>query len=100
VDRTGRVAVSAQFVDIEDFSEGLAAVEVDGKWGYVDTSGKMVIAPQFGHAQRFRGGTARVSTGNRYGLIDKKGKFIWGPEKFKASPWWWLALPEAALMRG
>lgn len=29
------------------FSEGLAAVEVDGKIGFIDTRGKMVIKPQF-----------------------------------------------------
>lgn len=30
------------------FSEGLAAVEVDGKIGFIDAQGKMVIKPQFG----------------------------------------------------
>lgn len=30
------------------FSEGLAAVEVDGLIGFIDTTGRMVIEPQFG----------------------------------------------------
>jgi len=30
-----------------DFSEDLAPVYQDGKWGYIDKTGKMVIQPQF-----------------------------------------------------
>lgn len=28
------------------FSDGLAAVKIGDKWGYIDKSGKMVIAPR------------------------------------------------------
>src|SRR2546427_3206605 len=43
-----------------DLSEGLAALSIDGKNGYVDTTGTVVIAPQFETAEAFAGGVARV----------------------------------------
>jgi hypothetical protein len=36
------------------FSEGLAAVKVNGKWGIIDKKGKMVIPPQFIDAYWFQ----------------------------------------------
>jgi hypothetical protein len=46
---------------VKDFSEGLAAVRVDGKWGFIDRTGKMTIPAQFGIAEPFSEGLAAVS---------------------------------------
>ncbi|EOA6136260.1 WG repeat-containing protein, partial [Campylobacter coli] len=32
---------------VGNFSEGLAGVELNGKWGFIDKSGKIVIEPKF-----------------------------------------------------
>ena len=37
------MAIQPQFDEATDFSEGLAAVKIGGKWGFVDKSGKFVI---------------------------------------------------------
>ncbi|MBX9938102.1 MAG: WG repeat-containing protein [Candidatus Obscuribacterales bacterium] len=42
------------------FSEGLAAAEKDGRFGYIDKSGRFVIKPQFKWAYSFREGRAKV----------------------------------------
>lgn len=60
------------------FSEGLAAVKINGLYGYVDTSGSVVIQPQFGAAFAFSGGLARVELPNngKTGFIDKQGATV------------------------
>jgi len=35
------------------FSNGLLAVEIDGKWGYVNTKGDIVIQALYDEAQHF-----------------------------------------------
>ena len=37
------MVIEPQFDGIRVFSEGLAGVEKDGKWGYIDKSDKLVI---------------------------------------------------------
>jgi WG containing repeat len=44
------------------FSDGLAMIEVKGKYGYIDHSGAFVIKPQFLIASGFSDGMARVVT--------------------------------------
>lgn len=75
---------SAQFVQAPEyeeggeFHEGLAAVRVNGKWGYVDTGGSWVIPPTLSHAEEFRRGLARVAwEDGGYGYINKGGETIW-----------------------
>ena len=70
------------------FSEGLAAVQVDGKWGFIDTTGKYVIQPQFPGTLvgYFHDGLANVATeATTFGIsrnwifINKKGDQVLGP---------------------
>ncbi len=55
-----------------DFSEGLAAVMVKDKFGYINTDGEWVISPQFETAMQFKGGIAAVKQNGKYGLIRLK----------------------------
>ncbi len=43
-----------------NFSEGVAAVCYQGKWGYIDTSGNFIISPTFNMAGEFRDGLAPI----------------------------------------
>lgn len=47
IDKDGRSAFEKRFNWASDFSEGLAAVLEEGKWGYIDEAGDMVIPPRF-----------------------------------------------------
>jgi len=49
------------FDDVMPFSNGMAAVKIDKKWGFIDTSGKMVIKPQYYSRSQFNEGVAPVS---------------------------------------
>src|SRR4029079_16166404 len=61
-----------------NFSEGLALVEKDGKYGFINQAGEMTIEPQFYDAKDFHNGLARVSYArDGWGYIDKSGRFVW-----------------------
>ncbi len=53
------------------FSDGLAAVKIHGKWGYMDKRGSLAIMPQYEAAMPFQGGIAGVVLNNSYGFINK-----------------------------
>ena len=63
------------------FPEGLAAVSLNGRWGFIDLTGQFVIEPQFSFAENFANGVARVELDGQYGYINRQGEFIWGPVK-------------------
>ncbi|MBY5436949.1 WG repeat-containing protein [Rhizobium leguminosarum] len=68
------------------FSEGLAAVRSEGRFGYIDSKGEMVIAPTFDLARGFRNGHAEVVVGDKAGIIDRTGKFLLPPNYARAIP--------------
>jgi hypothetical protein len=41
--QTGKLVISPQFNQAYPFSQGLAAVNIGDKWGYIDKTGKFVI---------------------------------------------------------
>ncbi|NLT40866.1 MAG: WG repeat-containing protein [Clostridiales bacterium] len=62
----------------EAFSEGMAAVKVDGLYGYIDRDFRIVIEPQFWFADPFYEGKANVSYSmNSYAVIDKSGNVLY-----------------------
>jgi S-layer homology domain/WG containing repeat len=75
LDRTGKWVVKPQD-SIATFAEGLAAVEVNGKYGYVDVAGNAVIAPQFEEVGAFSQGLAPVKVGEQWGYIDRTGNIM------------------------
>jgi WG containing repeat len=78
--RNDRDDVLDRIEECYDFSEGLAAVKLGNKWGYIDKSGKTVIQQQFDEAEPFSEGLAAVkvlqSNITKAGYIDKEGKIV------------------------
>ena len=63
------------------FSEGLACVNVGGKYGYIDKTGRFAIEPQFSFAENFSDGLALFSDEKGgLGYLDKKGKVVIKPK--------------------
>ena len=61
------------FDDALPFSGGLAAVKVNGVWGYIDTNGESAIDPAFEEAGSFTGNLAAVKRDGVWCVIDKSG---------------------------
>lgn len=73
-----------------DFHEGLAAVHIDNKWGYINPAGEIVIEPQFDSptppddivsggapgAEPFQNGYAKVYKDGGWNMIDKQGNLM------------------------
>jgi hypothetical protein len=80
---TGKYVINPQYSNVNRFSDGLAAVQQNGLWGYVGIDGKMAIEPQFDYAYSFTDGKALVALGSgedaKYGFIDKTGLFTLNP---------------------
>lgn len=79
LDEKGKIVVPALFDYEGDFSEGLAAVELNEEYGFIDKTGIIVIEPRsYLYLPQFVNGLARVTTRDfNFGYIDKKGKFVW-----------------------
>ena len=80
IDRSGNCVIRPQFDDAASFSEGLAAVEKDGKHGYVRLDGSIAVPCRFEEACPFRAGLAAVKIDGQWKFIDASGQVaIAGP---------------------
>jgi hypothetical protein len=78
IDQAGRFISGESFESVHrGFSEGLAAVRVNKRWGYIDTEGKWKIPPSFGLAFEFNEGLACV-IGNGWDFINREGTVVFG----------------------
>ena len=77
IDNVGRVIVEPIFGHkTQNFSDGLAAVNKNGKYGYINKTGQFTIEPQFESAGSFKNGVANVKKDGKFGLIDKSGQIF------------------------
>ncbi len=58
------------------FSEGLAPIMQDGKWGYINSSGGIMIQPHFDRVQLFSEGLAQVRFRGSWQYIDLRGRIV------------------------
>lgn len=76
VDNEYLYTLDGEWEAAKDFSEGLAAVQTGGKWGFINTDGVLVIDPVYDGAFSFSEGLAAVRKGSRWGYIDKTGNTV------------------------
>jgi hypothetical protein len=70
------------YEEVFEFSEGLAAYQSDGKWGYLNQDCKVQIGPVFAFAESFKNELAPAMESGSYYLIDKLGQKVSGPFLF------------------
>lgn len=75
IDKSGRVVFSCSDYG-GSFSDGLARIELSGKYGFIDRTGKQVVPCKYDHAWDFDHGLAVVSLNGKWGVIDSTGKEI------------------------
>jgi uncharacterized membrane protein YhaH (DUF805 family) len=66
--------IPLKYDKVWDFSEGMAVVLLDGKYGYIDKTGKEVIPLKYDNAWDFSDGLAAVELDGKKFYIDKTGK--------------------------
>jgi hypothetical protein len=76
LDREGHLKIDFQYEWAQNFSEGVAAVQVNGKMGYIDPNGQTVIDLKFDEAGDFSEGLALVRIGTEYHVINKSGDLL------------------------
>ncbi|MDR0954646.1 MAG: WG repeat-containing protein [Rikenellaceae bacterium] len=72
--------IEPQFDNAFNFSEGLARVKINDKYGYIDQAGREVIAPKYDEARGFSEGLALVIINGKWGYIDKTGRKVIAPK--------------------
>lgn len=76
VNENGKWIIPAYYELVDEFSEGLAAVQTDSKWGFIDKTGKEVLPMRYDSAYQFIDGLAPVAIKHKWGFIDKTGKVV------------------------
>lgn len=79
IDRNGNNLSEICYTNIRNQSDGLRAVLVGDKWGYIDNCGNMVISPAFKECFDFHNGRAWAAKSSKFGVIDKSGNFVVEP---------------------
>ena len=83
IDRTGKMVIPAKYAQIQNsltsplskpFSEGLAPVALDQKWGFIDGKGNVAIPFEYEMATAFKNGVAQVIRDGKLIEIDRTGK--------------------------
>lgn len=78
------IIIKPKYQQAGPFTEGLAAVKLGGKYGYIEKDGRCIIPYKYEAAGVFAEGLARVRMNGRYGFIDNTGKQVI-PYKFSAA---------------
>ena len=76
IDINDKLIKSLNYEFLYHFREGLARVEADGKYGYIDKEGKEVVSPKYENTWDFSEGLAKVEVDGKCGYIDKEGKEV------------------------
>jgi hypothetical protein len=61
----GNIAIPLRYDSVGEFSNGLAWVEVNGRYGYIDQQGAFVIKPRYLRARSFSGQAAPVEVASK-----------------------------------
>lgn len=83
----GTLVISAVYDEANYFTlENLAAVKMNGRWGYIDRTGSFAIPIQFDEAAKFSEELAAVKQDGKFGYIDRTGKTVINREYDYAEP--------------
>lgn len=76
IDMTGKPMTNLNLQSVTAFSNGLAGVMINEKWGFIDKSFNLIIQPQFENAESFHNNFATVRIKEKWGLINRKGDIV------------------------
>ena len=68
--------ITRDFDAARDMVDGFAAVNVGGRWGFINSKGNIIVEPIYDEVSDFYCGYAAIKQGSYYGVIDEKGKQV------------------------
>ncbi len=74
VDLFGRLRIANRYKGVDLFNEGLANINIRGKWGCINEKEIIVIQPYYDKKLYFLDGLAIAQKDGKYGIIDNNGK--------------------------
>lgn len=74
--KTREVIIECNYEEVSLFYEGLAAIKLNNRWGYIDKNGKNIIPCMFDSATYFNNGLALVTLNDKYGYINQLGHIV------------------------
>lgn len=90
VSADGKTAIPiSEYNEAQHFSEGLAAVKKDGKWGYIDTAGDLKIPCEYEYNyddMDAQNGMVLLYKDNKFGYANTKGEIVIPLEYTAAAP--------------
>ncbi len=87
INKQGQIAIQARFDDAKEFHNGLAAVKLGEKWGYIDKTGQFDTERVFDWVpEKLDEDLNRVQIGKKWGFVNKSGKVVIQPQFDKAFP--------------
>lgn len=75
-DDNGKIVISCIYDWIDSFSEGMARVRQNGKWGFVDENNNQKIPIRYDYILSFSEGLACVNIKDEWGFIDQVGNLV------------------------
>jgi acyl carrier protein len=76
LDKYGNELTPVKYEWVMFFSEELAPVRLNGKWGYIDVNGIEVIKPKYDDWGYFHDGLAIVGLNGKHGIITQNDKIV------------------------
>lgn len=76
IDTDGKLVGEVAWDEIQDFSEGFAAVSQNEKYGFIDKNGQIVIQPQYTAVRSFHEGLAAVQESGKWKYINAKNETV------------------------
>lgn len=70
VDTQGNILFYSNYDEIQAFSNGVSAVKVGSKWGFINQKNEMVVKPQFDEVRDYSEGLAAVRLNGFWGYIN------------------------------
>lgn len=70
VDIKGNVLFYSSYDEVQEFVNGVSAVRVGNKWGFINQKNEMVVKPQFDEVRNYSEGLAAVRVNGFWGYIN------------------------------
>lgn len=88
MDKEHRITIIKPYFDyIGSFSDNIARININDKWGYINEDGAIIISPIYELAKDFHDGLAAVKVksiiGNKWGYINMQGELVIKPRFYE-----------------